>query len=661
MTRIKSGSIILPSLEEIHSSVPIPPQSRWRRFLAFSGPAFLISVGYMDPGNWATDLEAGSKYGYVLLWVLLLSNFMALLLQSLSARLGIVTGRDLAQTCRANYPRPAVVALWLLCEIAIIACDLAEVIGTIIALKLLFNLPYAWGLAIAAADTFLLLALQRRGVRVLELVTLGLIAVIAGSFVIEICLARHDWWAMIQGFIPGLDTLNSTRFSGSLYVAIGMLGATVMPHNLYLHSALVQTRDFPQSPVGKRQACKYNLMDSLIALNGAFFVNAAILVMSVATFYVHQKEVESLKEAHELLGTLWTGLASTLFAIALLASGQSSTMTGTLAGQVVMEGFVRLRLRPWVRRLLTRSLAIVPAMLVIAFAESQAGQGDTADKWLLDLIVLSQVVLSFQLPFAIVPLVQWTGDSSRMGEFVSRGWLKVMAWACAVLVVGLNGTLIVLQMNRWGQQITEQGGHPIWMYAIVTSLSVALLGFLAWVTVYPIWFRREERGRVERPPSTPELPAIAYRRIGVAVELEGTDDAVLAQAAALAHAHDADLIAVHVVEGAPAAVLGDVAADQESRDDRRLMTELSEHLRADGLNAMGILGFGDPAEELVRIVNEQRLDLLVVGSHGHRFLADLALGRTVSPVLHRLTIPVLVVPNRPAAERGGSGPSTGGA
>ncbi len=653
-TRTKSGSVILPSLEEIHSSVPIPPQSRWRRFLAFSGPAFLISVGYMDPGNWATDLEAGSKYGYVLLWVLLLSNFMALLLQSLSARLGIVTGMDLAQTCRANYPRSTVIALWILCEIAIIACDLAEVIGTIIALKLLFNLPYAWGLAIAAADTFLLLALQRRGVRLLELVTLGLIAIIAGSFFIEICFVRHDWWAMIQGFIPGLDTSDRARFTGSLYVAIGMLGATVMPHNLYLHSALVQTRDFPQTPAGKRQACKYNLVDSLIALNGAFFVNAAILVMSVATFYSQQLEVESLQEAHKLLGEVWMGLASFLFAIALLASGQSSTMTGTLAGQVVMEGFVRLRLRPWVRRLVTRSLAIVPAMMVIAFAESQAESGSAVDRWLLELIVLSQVVLSFQLPFAIVPLIQWTADSGRMGEFASRGWLKVLAWSCAVVVVGLNATLVVLQMNKWGTAIGENGGNPLWLYAIGSALSVALMGFLAWVTIYPLWSRREEK--IERPASAPELPAIAYQRIGVAVELEGTDDDVLVQAAALARAHHADLVVIHVVEGAPAAILGPGAADQEARDDRRLMTELTEHLRADGLNALGVLGFGDPVEELVRIVKEQRLDLLVVGSHGHRFLADLALGRTVSPVLHRLAIPVLVVPNRPASERGASAP-----
>jgi manganese transport protein len=541
-----------------------------------------------------------------------------------------------------------------LCEIAIIACDLAEVIGTIIALKLLFNLPYAWGLAIAAGDTFLLLALQRRGIRLLELVTLGLIAIIAGSFFIEICLAQHDWLDLIRGFIPGLDTTDSARFTGSLYVAIGMLGATVMPHNLYLHSALVQTRNFPHSSAGKRQACKYNLADSLVALNGAFFVNAAILVMSVAMFYVHNEEVDSLQKAHQLLGTVWSGLASVLFAVALLASGQSSTMTGTLAGQVVMEGFVRLRLRPWVRRLVTRSLAIVPAMLVIALAESHGRElAEDVDSWLLELLILSQVVLSFQLPFAIVPLVQWTGDSRRMGEFASRGWLKLLAWFCAVIVVGLNAALIVLQMNRWGQGIIEKGGNPLWMYSIVSLLTVALFGFLGWVTIYPRITRREEGVRLERPASTPELPSISYRRIGVAVELEGADDAVLVQAAALARTHGADLVAVHVVEGAPAALLGAVAADQETRDDSRLITELTEHLRADGINALGVLGFGDPAEEIVRIVNKEHLDLLVVGSHGHRFLADLALGRTVSPVLHRLTIPVLVVPNRPTTASAG--------
>jgi manganese transport protein len=638
----KSSAAILPSLEEIHSSVPISQhQSRWRRFLAFSGPAFLISVGYMDPGNWATDLEAGSKFGYLLLWVLLLSNFMALLLQTLSSRLGIVTGRDLAQACRENYPRPAAVALWIICEIAIAACDLAEVIGTIIALKLLFNIPYLWGLAIAAGDTFILLALQRRGVRVLELVTLGLIGVIAGSFVIEILLSSHDWLALVGGFLPRLDITDKERFTASLYVAIGMLGATVMPHNLYLHSALVQTRDFAQTPEGKRQACKYNLVDSLVALNGAFFVNAAILVLSVAIFYRYQIEVESLQDAHQTLGTVWGSLAGGLFAVALLASGQSSTMTGTLAGQVVMEGFVRLRLRPAVRRLLTRSLAIVPALLVIALAGNETLWGQkSVDECLLELIILSQVILSFQLPFAIIPLVQSTSDRRQMGEFSTQGWLKALAWSCAGLVLILNAVLIYLYVTKWAGAVT----NPWWVYGTMAPLALALAAFLAWVTFYPRWARREA---VERPKSRPDLFPVAYRRIGVAVELEGADGAVLAQAAALARSHSAELMAVHVVEGPAAAFHGPGAADQESRSDRRLMAELTEDLRRGGLNAQGILGYGKPAEELVRIALEQHFDLLVVGTHGHGFLADLALGQTVAPMLHSLPIPVLVVPSRP--------------
>jgi manganese transport protein len=630
-----------PSLEEIHSSVPIP-QSWWRRFLAFSGPAFLVSVGYMDPGNWGTDIEAGSRFGYTLLWVLLMSNLMAVLLQTLATRLGVVTGRDLAQASRETYPRPTAVALWVLCEVAIAACDLAEVIGTVIALKLLFDLPYLAGLVIAAADTFLLLALQRRGIRLLELVTLALVAVIAGSFIFEIVLSRPDWAEVVRGFLPGLDTTSREGFKESLYVAIGMLGATVMPHNLYLHSALVQTRAFPQTGAGKRLACKYNLFDSLLALNGAFFVNAAILILAVANF--RGREVESLQDAHHLLEETWgIGLASVLFAVALLASGQSSTLTGTLAGQVVMEGFVRLRLRPWVRRLLTRSLAIVPALLVIALAGNESLWGaQSVDKLLLELLVLSQVILSFQLPFAIIPLVQSTSDRRRMGEFASRGWLKVLAWTCAAVVVALNVVLIYLQMNKWADGIAKDGGNPLWVYAGVGSVAIALLLFLAWVTVYPLRHRREE---VQRPLETPVLRGVHYRRIGVAVELEGTDQRVLAQAVSLARLHAAEVVAIHVVEGLGADIHGAVADDSESRSDRGLMAKLVEHLRRDGLTAEGALGYGNPAGELVRIARQEKLDLLVLGSHGHRFLADLALGQTVSPVLHKLAIPILVVPN----------------
>ncbi len=632
------SSTTTPSLEEIHRSVPIPTRW-WRRFLAFSGPAFMVSVGYMDPGNWGTDLQAGSSFGHRLLWVLLMSNLMALLLQALASRLGIVAGRDLAQACRESYPRPTVFVLWLLTEIAIAATDLAEVIGTIIALKLLFNIPYLFGLAIAATDTLLLLALQRRGVRLLELLTLGLVGVIGVSFVIEIVLARPDWAGVLRGFAPGLDPNEPTE---SLYVAIAMLGATVMPHNLYLHSALVQTRAFPKTRDGKRLACKYNLIDSALALNGAFFINSAILVLAVATFFAHGKEVEKLTDAYYLLGEVWgTGLASVLFAVALLASGQSSTLTGTLAGQVVMEGFVKLRLRPWMRRLLTRLAAIVPALLVLSLASAGEGAEEAIDERLLQLLVLSQAVLSFQLPFAIIPLVQFTSDRRRMGDFASPTWMKALAWLCAAIVVGLNVVLIGMQMEKWAEDVQKVGWSSLWIYGSIGPLAAALAGFLLWVMIYPYY---RYRAATPAPLPVPELPAVRYHRIGVAVEFTGGDAAVLTQAAAMARLHQAPLLLLHVVEGPGADYYGPATDDQESRTDRLRIGELVKHLQAEGLHAEGELGYGEPAAELVRIARERKLDFLVLGTHGHRFFADLALGRTVSPVLHRLQIPILVVP-----------------
>jgi manganese transport protein len=666
-----SSEAIPRSLEDIHSSVAIPA-SWWRRFLAFSGPALMVSVGYMDPGNWGTDLQAGSEFGHRLLWVLLMSNLMALLLQTLATRLGVVTGQDLAQACRATYPHATSFGLWLLTEIAIAATDLAEVIGTIIGLKLLFGVPYLWGLAIAGADTLLLLALQKRGIRLLELLTLALVAVIAGSFVFEIVLARPDWAAVARGFLPGLDPADR---AGSLYVAIGMLGATVMPHNLYLHSALVQTRAFSHDDEGKRLACRYNFFDSLLALNGAFFINAAILVLA-ATAFTHK--VDTLTEAHTLLRLVWgVSLASVLFAVALIASGQSSTLTGTLAGQVVMEGFVRLRLRPWVRRLVTRLAAIVPALLVLSLAgnPTEADRQETAvaavaplassqplevvvnayhgqqvwkaspiDKRLLQLLVLSQVLLSFQLPFAIIPLVQLTSDKRRMGAFASGTTLKTLAWTCVVVVVALNVVLICMQMSEWGEALETNRISSLWIFGTVGPLALLLAGFLSWVTVYPYLRSREEAGAA-RPVALPaEFGAVRYRQIGVAVEFTPGDGPVLAHAAQLARAHEAPLVLIHVVEGPGAAMFGPETADQESRQDREAMTGLVEHLRLTGLRAEGVLGYGDPPEELVRLAIEQALDLLVLGTHGHRFFADLALGTTVAPVLHRLPIPVLVVP-----------------
>jgi manganese transport protein len=671
------------SLEDIHGSVPVPRMG-WRRLLAFSGPALLVSVGYMDPGNWGADLQAGSKYGHRLLWVLLMSNLMALLLQSLATRLGVVTGQDLAQACRDSYPRRTVVGLWLLTEIAIAATDLAEVIGTIIALKLLFNLPYLAGLAVAACDTFLLLAVQRRGVRLLELLTLALVAVVAGSFLVEIVLARPDWGAVAHGFLPGLATHD---MRGSLYVAIAMLGATVMPHNLYLHSALVQTRAFPQTPEGKSFACRGNLFDLALALNAAFLVNAAILVLAASAF---PHEVSTLGEAHNLLHLVWgSTLASLLFAIALLASGQSSTLTGTLAGQVVMEGFVRLRLRPWARRLLTRSVAILPALLLLAFAGRytdedrqetavavstslassgplqataltaaghQAWKTEPVDKRLLQLLVLSQAILSLQLPFAVLPLVQLTSDRKRMGPFASGPVLKALSWACAAVVVALNAVLIFLQTREWADGAAEGGWSGMWVYGTLGPVVLLLALFLAWVGLYPVYRRRPQPGGGFTAPA---FPAVRYTRIGVAVEFAGADDPVLAQAAALARAHEARLFPIHVVEGPGAAYYGPETADLESRTDRQAMAALLKHLRGSGLEADGLLGYGDPPKELVRLAREQRLDLLVLGTHGHRFFADLALGQTVSPVLHRLAIPVLVVPTGKEASRQTRRPDAG--
>jgi manganese transport protein len=642
-----SGATSALSLEDVHSSVPIP-RSWWRRALAFAGPAFMVSVGYMDPGNWATDIEAGSRFNHRLLWVLLMSNLMAVLLQSLATRLGVVTGRDLAQACRDSYPRRAVWVLWVLTEIAIASTDLAEVIGTVIALKLLFGVPYLWGLLIAGCDTFVLLAAQKRGVRLLEVLTLLMIGVVGVSFIVEIVLAQPHWAGVASGFLPGLDPGAPGK---SLYIAIAMLGATVMPHNLYLHSALVQTRAFPQTEGGKKQALKYNLIDSLVALNGAFFINAAILVLAATTFYHvggDNPGVKSLAVAQELLGHVWGPLAGVLFAVALLASGQSSTLTGTLAGQVVMEGFVHLRLRPWVRRLVTRLLAIVPAVLVIALAGREAAPGEgaaaAADASLLDLLVLSQAVLSFQLPFAIVPLVQFTADGRRMGRFASGAWLKAGAWACAAVVIGLNAVLVALSMNEWAGGLAESGVSPWWVYGTVGPVAVLLAGFLAWLTLYPRWARRAE---APAEAAAPVLTAVRYGRIGVAVEFEGADDEVLAQAAALARSHQAEMVVVHVVEGPAAQTYGPAADDRESRDDRKRMAELVAHLRGEGLRAEGVLGYGVPAEQLTRVAREKGFDLLVLGTHGHRFLADMALGQTVAPVLHRLTIPILVVPTRP--------------
>jgi manganese transport protein len=415
------------SLPEVHGSITVPKGlGFWRKLLAFSGPGYLVAVGYMDPGNWATDLAGGSMFGYTLLSVILLSNLMAILLQSLCAKLGIVTGRDLAQACRDHYSRPVSFVLWVLCEIAICACDLAEVIGSAIALNLLFGLPLVWGVCLTALDVLAVMYLQNKGFRYLEALVITLILTIGGCFFAEIVFSRPDVAAVLGGFMPTFEIVQNPEM---LYVAIGILGATVMPHNLYLHSSIVQTRKYEHTPEGRTEAIKFATIDSTVALMFALFINGAILVVAAATFY-GKSEVAEIQDAHRLLSPmLGAPLASTLFALALLASGQNSTLTRTLAGQIVMEGFLQIRLRPWLRRLITRLIAIVPAVITTALY----GESGTAS-----LLVFSQVVLSLQLSFAVVPLVIFTSSRRKMGTFVNSTTIKVLAWTTAALIVTLN-------------------------------------------------------------------------------------------------------------------------------------------------------------------------------------------------------------------------------
>ena len=440
--RLPSGT---PSLSEVHRTIPVPTGlSFWRKMLAFSGPGYLVAVGYMDPGNWATDLAGGSAFGYRLLSVILISNLMAILLQSLCAKLGIVTGRDLAQACRDHYSKPVSLVLWLLCEVAICACDLAEVIGSAIALNLLFKIPLVWGVCITALDVLAVMYLQNKGFRYIEALVVTLILTIGGCFLAEIIFTRPNVAEVLAGFVPRFEIIKNPEM---LYIAIGILGATVMPHNLYLHSSIVQTRKYEQNAEGKAEAVKFATIDSTVALMFALFINASILIVASATFHGSGEKVESIERAHELFpAILGTTTASVLFALALLASGQNSTLTGTLAGQIVMEGFLNIRLRPWLRRLITRLIAIVPAVICTAlYAHDPTKQSEAIGS----LLVFSQVVLSLQLSFAVIPLVLFTSDRRKMGEFVSPLWIKILAWFTTGIIVLLNVKYLFDKLQEW--------------------------------------------------------------------------------------------------------------------------------------------------------------------------------------------------------------------
>lgn len=618
------------SLSEVHSSVATSHPSLWRRVFAFAGPAYLVSVGYMDPGNWATDIEGGARFGYQLLWVLVLSNAMAILLQTLSARLGIASGLDLAQACRLHYPKQVSQALWLLCELAIAACDLAELLGAAIGLNLLFGLPLIYGVLLTTLDTFLVLWFTRFGIRVMESIILAFITIIAGCFFIEIFLSKPVWSEVAGGLVPRLNFDN-------LYVAIGILGATVMPHNLYLHSSLVQTRRISDGDAAKRDACQFNLIDSVIALNGALLVNAAILVLAAATFFKNGVVVTEIKQAHQLLEPLLgSGLAAAAFAIALLCAGQSSTITGTMAGQIVMEGFLDIRMRPWLRRLITRAVAVLPAVLTILWA------GDSA---VYQLLILSQVVLSLQLPFAVIPLIRFTSDSKRMGVFASPSWVKALAWTAASIILVLNGLLAWDTITGWIKSA------PL-LAVILIPVNLAVGALLFWLIAEP-WLRRQ--APAEARPTEPAMPprlelgvaTPAYSRILVPLDHSRLDAETLVHAASLARGHGAKIFLLHIEEGVTSLVYGNDASTAEVEQGRQYLETLRLQVVAAGVEAEVIVTHGGKvSDQIVRTARAVRADLLVMGAHGHKGLKDMIFGATINEVRHAVGVPVLVVRER---------------
>ncbi len=616
------------SLSEVHESIDLTkPQKGWRRFLAYSGPAYLVSVGYMDPGNWATDLQGGAKFGYSLLWVLLMSNLMALLLQGLSARLGIVRRMDLAQANREVYPKAVNFALYVLAELAIAACDLAEVLGMAIGIQLLTGLPLIWGVSITVLDTFLLFYLQRLGMRKMEAFIIGLVAIIGMSFLIEIFLAKPAMGELVKGFVPTFPT------SEALYIAIGIIGATVMPHNLYLHSALVQTRKIASTTQAIKQALKFNLIDSTIALNAAFFVNAAILVLAATVFYkTGNTDVAELKEAHRLLAPLLgTKIAPILFAVALIAAGQSSTITGTLAGQIVMEGYLNLRINPLVRRLITRLLAIVPAVIIILISGE-----DKVDS----LLVFSQVILSLQLGFAIIPLIHFVSDKTTMGVFAIRWHVKAIAWLIASILIYLNSRMVADQIKH----AFENQIHIGWVILIIVAVAFFIVLFIL-MTVLPL---RKKRHQVQTARMHSDAAMLQHfnipvlKTIAVSLDFSKNDEKLIAHALAQGNP-STKYILIHIVESAQTYLLGESSDDFETRNDKQHIQSYVEQLLGKGIVAEGILGYKNRVDEIVRIVKESNADMLVMGSHQHTGMMDYLYGETVDKVRHKLKIPVLIV------------------
>ncbi len=617
------------SLSDVHHSIDTTTMQRkgWRRALAFIGPAYLVSVGYMDPGNWATDLAGGAQFGYKLIWVLLMSNLMALLLQSLSARLGIVRGRDLAQANRETYPRYINYALYGLAEIAIAATDLAEIIGMAIGIQLLTGLPLIWGVSITILDTFLFLLLQKLGMRKMEAFIIAMVAIIGLSFLFEIILAKPDLVKVAKGFIPSIPG------DKALYIAIGIIGATVMPHNLYLHSALVQTRKIKKDDKGIRRALKLNFIDSAVALNLAFLVNAAILVLAGKVFFESGRtDVAQIKEAHELLQPmLGSKLAPILFAIALIASGQSSTITGTLAGQIVMEGYLHLRISPWVRRLLTRLVAIIPAVLVIAI---------NGENNIDSLLVLSQVMLSLQLGFAIVPLIHFTSDKKTMGAYAIKPLVIGLASLVTAVLVYLNIRMVIEQAGPYFQESESL----FWKSLIVLS-GVFYIGLLLISIFYPLLKKPHKDNRIIIHPEAEtlihfELPV--YNRIAIALDFSNDDQKLISHA--LGQGNQAtEYLLIHVVESATSRIMDEFTDDLETRNDQQQLENYVQQMKDKNITARSVLGYNERAREIVRIAIENKTEMLVIGAHGHKGLKDFIYGHTIDSVRHELKIPLLVV------------------
>jgi manganese transport protein len=618
------------SLEEVHESVATQNKtSVFKRILAFFGPAYLVSVGYMDPGNWATDLAGGSQFGYTLLWVLLMSNLMALLLQSLSARLGIVTQRDLAQASRETYPKFINCILYFLAEIAIAACDLAEVLGMAIGINLLFGIPLIHGVMITVLDTFLLLFLINKGIKKMEAFIIALVMIIGVSFIFEMIFAEPEVGGILRGLIPSMPN------DIALYIAIAIIGATVMPHNLYLHSSLVQTRKFDRSPAGIKQAIKYNFIDSTIALNLAFFVNAAILILAAATFYKNGMfEVAEIKDAYKmlepLLGTNW---APTLFAIALIAAGQSSTITGTLAGQIIMEGYLNLRIQPWVRRIITRLIAIVPAVIVILiFGEGVTGK----------MLILSQVILSLQLGFAIIPLIHFVSDKNKMKGFEISKVTKIVSWIVALIIVSLNVVLVFKEIRGW--LLSSENSIIIWL--TVVPIAFGFLILLLYIIVNPFFVKI----KLDIDNHSPHNLVLKFsqsatynkKNIAISVDFSSADEVAINNALELGGI-DANYILIHVVETVGALMFGENIDDHETTIDEKLLQDYKELLSEKGFKVDTKLGFGKPNKVIPNIINFGDFDILVMGTHGHTGFKDLIFGTTVDKLRHKISIPLFIV------------------